>query len=511
MSHKLVFFYGKGIWLSNRVIVGTVFQIGVTIATPWLAYFGVVFIIDRIDNLEVPTQSPVSAPRSVAETLNPTIAPTEADTELALGVKTAFIFGGVFAFITAAFMTAVFIPTMVSTTLKFRRGVIPSLRSEAFLRYRRALDEVANLFGGMLWGVLISSVMIAAIVGGFVYLLLWPTTSRVMFSFIGNYLGLLIVIITRLIAVKCLRSAYFAAFYRKKPFSGNIMTIIMECYSVAISVWFMVVRGIKILIIGALYIGRIDTPLFAPGVGILGPIEIDNWPSVSRKEILVHEAHRHPYIEMLGFLYMMQLRYGSEFATRACSTWRLLFVSALMPWLHRFREVSRPTDVCRPEDEGELSLQPEDLRFRSSSEDYRVGLGEGRRPPLLRAAGGINAGSKDSMLSQRFIKYSAQPEDLRFRSYSEDYRVGLGEGRRPPLLRAAGGINTGSKDSMLSQRFIKYSAQNFDKATSKESSSLVDNADIRITAIKTEMSRLQNELERLLKEDEAKKEEGYGN
>jgi hypothetical protein len=227
--------------------VGTVFQIGVTIATPWLAYFGVVFIIDRIDNLEVPTQSPVSAPRSVAETLNPTIAPTEADTELALGVKTAFIFGGVFAFITAAFMTAVFIPTMVSTTLKFRRGVIPSLRSEAFLRYRRALDEVANLFGGMLWGVLISSVMIAAIVGGFVYLLLWPTTSRVMFSFIGNYLGLLIVIITRLIAVKCLRSAYFAAFYRKKPFSGNIMTIIMECYSVAISVWFMVVRGIKIL------------------------------------------------------------------------------------------------------------------------------------------------------------------------------------------------------------------------------------------------------------------------
>lgn len=39
----------------------------------------------------------------------------------------------------------------------------------------------------------------------------------------------------------------------------------------------------------------------------------------------------------------MQLRYrDGGFARRACSAWRLLFVLALMPWLHKFRDYARP-------------------------------------------------------------------------------------------------------------------------------------------------------------------------
>lgn len=114
----------------------------------------------------------------------------------------------------------------------------------------------------------------------------------------------------------------------------------MECYAFAISIWFMLVRTIRILIIAALYLGRVDTPLFAPGVGIFGPLEVDNWPTVTRKEILTHEAHRHPYIETLGYLYMMQLRYhgDSSFARRANSAWRVIFVQACFPWLHKYRD-----------------------------------------------------------------------------------------------------------------------------------------------------------------------------
>ena len=52
-------------------------------------------------------------------------------------------------------------------------------------------------------------------------------------------------------------------------------------------------------------------------------------------------AHRHPYLETLGYLYMMQLRYGNEgFSRRACSAWRLVFVLALMPWMQKYRDQS---------------------------------------------------------------------------------------------------------------------------------------------------------------------------
>ena len=42
-------------------------------------------------------------------------------------------------------------------------------------------------------------------------------------------------------------------------------------------------------------------------------------------------------MERLGVIYMLKLRYGDKFATRAGSAWRLIGVLALMPWLRRYR------------------------------------------------------------------------------------------------------------------------------------------------------------------------------
>lgn len=144
----------------------------------------------------------------------------------------------------------------------------------------------------MFWGLMISSIVIGLLVAAFFYTLLWQESQRFIFRILGNLLGLSIVLIVKIVIMQIIRFSHYKAFYRTKPLSANIINISMECYAIGISIWFMMVRTIKIVVVSALYLGRTDTPLFSPGVGIFGPLEIDNWPTVTRKEILIHEAHR---------------------------------------------------------------------------------------------------------------------------------------------------------------------------------------------------------------------------
>lgn len=50
-------------------------------------------------------------------------------------------------------------------------------------------------------------------------------------------------------------------------------------------------RAIKLVLIAALYIGRVDTPLLAPGVGV-GPLR-DTYPFIFRQDILALEGKVH--------------------------------------------------------------------------------------------------------------------------------------------------------------------------------------------------------------------------
>mmetsp|Transcript_26472 Transcript_26472/g.39307 ORF Transcript_26472/g.39307 Transcript_26472/m.39307 type:complete len:1089 (-) Transcript_26472:205-3471(-) len=318
-------FTEDGIWFSGRLVIGTVFQVLLVIAIPVVSrtvLSRIIKDVTKIDATNTQTQGPENKTR----------------------LEWALAIGSVFSFLSAFTTTILYIPSVVSTTMKFRRGVLPTLRSEDFLhRYRFALDQTTLLFPGMVWGLAISSIVIGVLFGGLIYLILWPQTQQVALNIIGNLLGLSVVLIAKIIIMQIIRFSHYAAFYRTKPLSANVVNTCMECYAIGISLWFIMVRAIKITILAALYLGRTDTPLFASGVGIFGPLEIDNWPTVTRKEILLHDAHRHPYLDTLGYLYMMQLRFrDGGFMKRACSAWRLIFVQALMPWLHKYRDVARP-------------------------------------------------------------------------------------------------------------------------------------------------------------------------
>lgn len=46
-------------------------------------------------------------------------------------------------------------------------------------------------------------------------------------------------------------------------------------------------------------------------------------------------------------MYMLKIRNGKEFGSRAGGCWRLIFVSALMPWLIGYRVSALPEGITR--------------------------------------------------------------------------------------------------------------------------------------------------------------------
>lgn len=69
-------------------------------------------------------------------------------------VKVPAVLATIIAFLTAVTLAVTYIPSVTSTTLKLRCGVIPSLRSPRFVKHRYAADTVTILTGSMFWGKL---------------------------------------------------------------------------------------------------------------------------------------------------------------------------------------------------------------------------------------------------------------------------------------------------------------------------------------------------------------------
>merc|ERR1712013_843132 len=124
-----------------------------------------------------------------------------------------------------------------------------------------------------------------------------------------------------------------AGYYRKKPTSANVFGFALECWYLGLTLAFVVTRFVKFLISTALYVGRIDRPVLADGL----LLDMDSLPKIFRQNLLATDAHRHPYIELMGLMYLMKLRHKEDFGSAPGSAWRLLFVDALMPWLKKKR------------------------------------------------------------------------------------------------------------------------------------------------------------------------------
>jgi hypothetical protein len=290
----------------------------------------------------------------------------------------------------AIHMTLVYVPSSISTIIKFRFGVIPSLRDKDFVRYRYSQDQVAVLLGIIFCGSFYTSVLVAALIGAVVFLAVWQVTSDYFLAFLAQMIGLFVTVGLKQLVLLFLRRQYFSAFYRKRPAQSNVLNVALGCWNLALATGYVLARGLFLLLATALHIGRFDVPFLALDVKQFGlgrfSIDLDSDPTTYRKALLSSEAHRHPWIERLGSMYMMKLRHGDGFAKTSGSVWRLLFVLALMPWLRKYRVLARP------------ELQDED-------EDYsHFKFGRNRMLPmridLTRFRGGIASG-EDGALDEK--------------------------------------------------------------------------------------------------------------
>ena len=132
------------------------------------------------------------------------------------------------------------------------------------------------------------------------------------------------------------RKRYNQAFYRTNPAAANFVALLMESWQLGLGAGVALSRFIIFLLAACFWVGRIDEVFLAENVRI-GTYAFDMLPFHFRKELFVHEAHNHPYIDRLASMYLMKLKYGDTFINDAGSAWRRLFVNALVPWTAKLR------------------------------------------------------------------------------------------------------------------------------------------------------------------------------
>jgi len=259
-------------------------------------------------------------------------------------------------------LTIVYIPSATATTLKLRSGEIPTFRNVDFFNMRVAPDVATMLTGGLFWGCVYASFSFGAVLAFLVFLFLWQVTRLHMMKFLAVLIAVLFTVLLKVLAMIFCRRLFSKSLYRIKPRQANVFALIMECVNFALNVLFALVRLIKLVLLAILYVGRVDSRFLAPGIGKFGPLDLDAFPTIFIKDVLQHEAHRHPYIELLGSMYLMNLLHGDKFCNRAGSCWRLIFVFALFPWLIKYRLMSQ---AVVPEELGFIEqLSPDSHIFR---------------------------------------------------------------------------------------------------------------------------------------------------
>jgi len=137
--------------------------------------------------------------------------------------------GTVLAVLASLRLALLYLPGVTTTILELRAGVIPSLRSPTFQKYREAPDTVTILTGSLFWGSLVSSILLGTVVGFIVFLFLWQGTFPIMLRVCAFLTGIIVIILVKLLVVMfCFRRQIYKGVYRTKPATSNVLLLALE-------------------------------------------------------------------------------------------------------------------------------------------------------------------------------------------------------------------------------------------------------------------------------------------
>ena len=276
-------YHGEGIWYSARILASNICQYVLTL----FMIVGGVYLSTYIDehyteeNIQAQANSFISYTLSngiidnaVLQSVDPLTLQTVVGEAVAslypqeqYMITAPLVLGAVIAFIVSLNLAVSFVPSVTSTILKLRCGVLPLKESPLLEQYRVAPESVAILIGSLFWGTLASSIITGGVWGLVLFFFLWQATAYFAQRLLAVFIGILVIFLIRFCVLIFLRIKYFQGFYRTRPAAANLASLALEWSSFALSSGFIFIRMVKLLVITGFSIGRIDKPLLAPGIG----------------------------------------------------------------------------------------------------------------------------------------------------------------------------------------------------------------------------------------------------
>ena len=192
------------------------------------------------------------------------------------------------------------------------------------------------------------------------FLFQWDFSRSFMIRLLGWGIGLTITVCLKMVLTMGCRAAQYRSLYRIRPASARVASLALECWYIGLGGSVLLGRVTQFLFAAAFWVGRIDVKFLADDVTVMG-YHFDYVPLNFVKDLLVHEAHRHPYLERLAQVYLMKLAHPQKFCgTRAGVVWRQLAVLALCPWLSRYRVLGQDRLAMRAYSVDEDELQQDE-------------------------------------------------------------------------------------------------------------------------------------------------------